>query len=664
MGKVRGHEPFVIEDFNGLWSRGDDETCPSNHLLLANNIQFIHSGIETRTAGKPYTTSQFAANLRQSVRVYNYTAQWGQSLIVMIQGGKFYHVISATEIYEILNVPEATDFAMTVIAGRAYISPFKTYVTESSVDGTTQVYALGIRGVPLYVYGTNTKPDPVVGVTQARPAAGSAPSNAGRAAFFGYSNQLDGKTTGGFHIFGVAFNGGKIGPEVTPTVDATADKQIQLVNIPKGPGGTTSRTIVMSHVVEPYSGQALVWYNAFTIPDNTTTSFIVNLADADLTTVYVEGVATAPAVGAMTVHNPNVEGYCDLGFHLFGVVYETDSGYLTAPGPEFFTGQTLVNATKTVRIENIPTSPNPIVKKRHIVATKWIPEYNGDQKGYQFFFVPKGTIENNTATTIDVNFYDSDLVADASHLIENFSTIPSGVNMCEFHGRLVVVGDASYPKDQNGNPDSTKPDNRSVAWLSAPGEPEAINQVDGLIITQLDGNPLTHCEVFRDNLYLFKLNRTYAIVDNQDEPSTWGPVETLDQAIGAPVHGIAEVLDSGGVNVDYLIIGDQSGLMLFNGTYARPELSWKIENLWLQFNKNSFHKLQVVNDSIRKKIWVLHPVALGIVLLADYGNGMNPKDIRWALWNFEGANITSLALLRTDLLIMSTWQPNDPLSGL
>ena len=672
MGKVRGHEPFIIEEINGLWSRGDDETCPSDHLLLANNIQFIHSGIETRTATKPYTTTQFVANLRQSVRVFNYTAQWGQSLIVMVEGGKFLHVVSATEIYEILNVPGATDFAMIAIAGRAYISPFKTYTTQSGVDGTTQVYALGIKGEWVYVYGSNTKPS---GTTiPARPAAGEPPSNIdvvnypkGRAPMIGYNSTHDGKVDKGIHIITICNNHGPGSPDSSPIVNCPGGKMIQLDHIPLSANGQ-KRCIVMTKAIEPdkfvNTPGAYSFYEVIEIPagDNFTT-FTINITDAELETkgVYVPVAGVELTTGALLIKNTDVVGFCDPGFHLVAVVYETDTGYLTAPGPEFYGGQTYINEKKAIKISGIPVSPNYYVTKRHIVSTKTIPEYNGDQKGYQFFFVPKGTLENNTATEITVSYYDSDLVADASHLMDNFSRIPSCVNFCEYHSRMVIVGDASIPKKLDGTEDIGKPDNRSVAWVSAPGEPEAINQIDGLIVAPLDGNPLTHCEDFRDVLYLFKQNRTYSVVDNGDEPSTWGPVETLDQAIGCPVHGMAEVLDSGGVNVDYLIIGDLSGLLLFNGTYARPELSWKIENLWMQFNKNSFHKLQIVNDSIRKKLWILHPVALGVVLLADYGNGLNPKDIRWALWNFEGANVTSLALLRTDLMVMSTWQPNNPL---
>jgi len=662
MGTVREHYPVIIEEINGLWARGDAESCPLDHLLIADNIQFFHSGIETRTAVEPYVRTPLAFNLSDTKRIYTYTTQTGQTLLVLTEGGLLYHVVTPTEVYNILNIAGMEDFGFIAIAGRAYITPFHTLTNTSG-----RTYSLGLPNECVYVYYRDPA-TPVGTPVFARPAAGAAPSNGSKKPIIAYNNNIDGKVTKGYHVIAVAFNDGIVEMSLRVAVDAPGDKTIKLTNIPIGPAGTTSRTIVMTKAGIPYApGVVNVVYKVASIADNTTTTFVIDIADADMTTAYVPGATPGPVLDAMFVFNPIDSGFCDTGFHLFGVVYETTTGYLTAPGPEFYTGQTLVDSTKTVRIINIPIAPANVgppvspsyVIKRHIVATKEIIDYSGDQKGYQFFFVPKGTLENNTATTIDVNFYDSDLVADASHLTDNFSRIPAGVNFCEYHARLVMVGDASYPKDTAGNPDTKKPDNRSVAWVSAPGEPEAINQIDGLIITPLDGNPLTNCQDFRDNLYLFKSTRTYAVSDNQDEPTTWGPIEVLDQGIGASVHGVAEVLDSGGVNVDYLIITDWSGLMLFNGTYARPELSWKIEDIWVKWDRNKFHNIQLVNDSINKKIWIVDPhVPTRYLWLVDYGNGLSPKDVRWARWIFV-AKITSVTLHDVDHLMIGTTKKGD-----
>src|SRR3970282_988361 len=92
----------------------------------------------------------------------------------------------------------------------------------------------------------------------------------------------------------------------------------------------------------------------------------LNIEDASLVAVYAPGAALPPATSAMTLENTDTDGFVDFGFHLVGVVYETDTGYLTAPGPEFFAGMTFVNIKKAVKVKNIPISPNTFVTKRHL----------------------------------------------------------------------------------------------------------------------------------------------------------------------------------------------------------------------------------------------------------------------------------------------------------
>lgn len=676
MGQVREHEPIIIEEINGLWNRGDPETCPTDHFLATDDVNFIHSGVRTRTGISPYlvgTMSSGTHDFRRIVRMYNFVTQDSTTIIALeihVQGfpfntrtGRFHHIRQPNPLQftTIGTMDDVDDFAMITIAGRAYISPIKYYL-----DGGGNWFGLGKPGESVYVY------DPLSG-SGMRKAAGPPPTNAtgtpsdgGKKPLIAYNVDIDGKVTKGYHVFSIAFNDGLIEMSFRPAVDAPGGKVVKLTNIPIGPIGTTSRTIAMSKAVTPLApGQDNKMYRVITIPDNTTTSFVVDISDAELTTEYVPGATPAPPRDAMIVVQSPDNGFADTGLHLFGVVYESNTGYLSPPGPEFFTAQTLVESTKKIEAINVPLGPANTVR-RHIVATKWIPDYySGDQKGYQFYFVPKAVIENNTATTIKFDFYDSDLVADASHLLDNYSEIPSCVNFCLYHSRLVMVGDSSFPVKPDGiTPDMSKGDNRCVARISAPGEPEAVSKVDGLIVTPLDGKPLTNCEQFRDILYLFKASRTYAYSDNSDEPGTWVE-EVLDQGVGVPIHGIAEVLDSGGVNIDYLVIADYSGLMLFNGTYARPELTWKVEDLWMGQGRSHFHKLQIVNDSIGKKMWILPAYALddmaknNVLYHLDYSNGLDPKAIRWARWIIN-LPITSIALINTDELIISTWQVNIP----
>lgn len=516
MPGLRNHQPIIIEQFNGLWARGDAESCPLDHFTQADNIQYFNSGFETRDPLNKY--QNVAVPLGTILRVYDYVMQTGQSLLVLIEGGEIYHCVSPTVVHgPILTVAGMTDFGFVAINGRAFITPFKTYQDSLGFN-----YELGIEDEYVYVYkgdGTN-----------ARKAAGFPPTG-----------------------------------------------------------------------------------------------------------------------GALLAANSATLGRTDIGFHLIAVVYETDTGYLTGLGPEVFAELTFTGTNK-IDVSNIPVSPDSFVVKRHLVATKRILEYNQDQDGYQFFFIPEGNIDNNVDTTKTVEFFDIDLLADASHLIDNFPEIPSCVNLTTYHSRMVCVGEFGTALSLEGLPDGIT-DNRSVARVSWAGEPEAISQVDGLIIAPLDGNPLTNAQEFRDILYLFKKTRTYGYSDNEDVPASWSE-EVIDQGVGAPVHGIATVLDSGGVNVDFLVVADWSGLMIFNGTYARPELSWKIEDFWMSLDRNEFRQIQVVNDSLTKKIWMTLPTPHRHVMLhANYGNGIDAKNIRWAKWLFD-VKISTICLMETNKLIV------------
>jgi hypothetical protein len=173
----------------------------------------------------------------------------------------------------------------------------------------------------------------------------------------------------------------------------------------------------------------------------------------------------------------------------------------------------------------------------------------------------------------------------------------------------------------------------SVCYLSEPGEPEAINQIDGLIIMPLDGRPITNAQEFRDVLYLFKQTRTAAFVDNGDAPSSWEPT-LLEQGFGASVHGIATVLDSGGVNIDFLIVTNWAGIFIFNGAY-----------------RNEFADIQIVNDTVNKVIYMNLPD--GTMLYGSYEEGLDAENIKWAKWTtlYE---INTLAMIQVDKLALGS----------
>lgn len=353
------------------------------------------------------------------------------------------------------------------------------------------------------------------------------------------------------------------------------------------------------------------------------------------------GAPPTNAEGALNTINAGAAGNVEPGYHIFGAVYETDTGFLTQIGPDTLVAL-LAPGPNKVDISAIPVSASPYVTKVHIVATRAIEPtiYNGDTRGYEFFFIPGAFVTNGT-TTLTVNFFDSELLDDASHLLDLYSEIPAGVGLTEYHGRLLL-----YTLEPNVA--------QNTILVSYPGEPEAFDQITGLIELEGDNQPITICRELRDVLYIFKYVKTFAINDNGDVPSSWNVI-ILDQGIGASLHGIASVLDTTGQNVDFLMVTNYAGMYLFNGTYTFPELSFKIADLWSSLLEGTqqfgnFQRTEIYNDSILKRIYFITP-DLNLMIMADYQHGLDNKNIRWTKWTFD-IQLNSICLTDFNTLII------------
>lgn len=326
------------------------------------------------------------------------------------------------------------------------------------------------------------------------------------------------------------------------------------------------------------------------------------------------------------------------GQRIYSVAFETDTGFITGPGAKTaFDNEP--DALASIDLTNIPISPDSYVVARWILVTAAIKptDYTGNVNGYELFFFAR--ISNNTATSLTINFFENELISSADYLNDLFDFTPAGVGLTTYHGRMV-----SYAEFKN----------RSVIRLSIPGQPEAFDQVNGLIIVPLDGHPISNAQEYRDVLYLFKQTRTYATQDNQGPPSSW-PVVTVDEGIGAAPNGIATVLDSGGVNIEYLLITDFSGIMLFDGKYTRPELSWKIRDLWFGLNRDAFRNIQFLNDTVGQILYIVLPD--NQLLVGDYKVALDPQSIKWTPWTLP-VRTTTIALINYNELVIGSLGAN------
>jgi hypothetical protein len=145
--------------------------------------------------------------------------------------------------------------------------------------------------------------------------------------------------------------------------------------------------------------------------------------------------AGATPAGVLTIAN-GAAGNTDPGRHVFGVVGETDSGFLSQP---IALNSFITLANNSVSFNNVPIFAGPQWVKRHIVASAVIPTFNGNLEGYQLFFIPDATINDNVTIFLNnISFFDDELEEDASHLFDNYATIPAGAALSIYHDRLCL----------------------------------------------------------------------------------------------------------------------------------------------------------------------------------------------------------------------------------
>jgi hypothetical protein len=342
--------------------------------------------------------------------------------------------------------------------------------------------------------------------------------------------------------------------------------------------------------------------------------------------VYVyNGTGTARAaagaapVGALTLATSGVAGGVERGSHLISVCYETDTGYLTYPLlPKLY----VAPGAFKLAIANIPTGPG-YVSARRLLASQVI-SYNGNPLGFAMFFVPGGRIADNVTTNLTLDFFDVQLADSADYLFDQLAEIPAGIHITSFSNRMIVGG-------ENANP--------SLERVSKAIEPESFSASGGFIVV----SPATVGGVkgaieYRKQLFITKATGMFVTEDSGGEPDTWD-APAIDKGIGSnSPFGLSQIFDDEGANLDIFFIASLAGLYGFNGAYIKPEMTFKVEEIWKRINKNAFNLVQVWNDVQARMIYVSVPLDGAVncshVLVGDYVQGLNYQDIRWSLFQF------------------------------
>jgi hypothetical protein len=325
----------------------------------------------------------------------------------------------------------------------------------------------------------------------------------------------------------------------------------------------------------------------------------------------------------------------EVGTWLVSYALETSSGFITQPLTPFIGFDTFGGGVVNY---HVPIGP-PGTKARWIIITKvhdlaTIGPVGGPYEVQRALFEPlffQARIGDNITTEYTVySQLDAGLVNDASFLLTQLQTLPAGVGLIDYKGRMVSYGEYKDP---------------SLVRVSEIGQPEAFSETSGFIITDpSDSTGVRSATEFRDTLYFFKQQRGYFTQDNTLEASTW-ILTNFDKSVGTEQYGIAAVLDAKGASADGFIIADRGALYYFNGVFVEPELSYKIRDLWLRISQQYFHKVQVSLDPINKRIYILVPLdkspVVSHIIFGDYRDGLNALTIKWSLWQLAN-NVTSI----------------------
>lgn len=315
-------------------------------------------------------------------------------------------------------------------------------------------------------------------------------------------------------------------------------------------------------------------------------------------------------------------GEVNVGVYQIAVSFITDSGFTTPPGPNAGTFTAIVYTApgnKKIDLSGLPIG-GPEVIARQILITQ--------ANELEFFFIGEsegGLINDNTTTTTTLDFFDTDLSISADYLFDLYPKIPgahfSG-ELLYYHSRLCCIIDSPVIK------------------VSRVQDQESINMVDGLIQVATEGgqNVYGMCQQL-DVLYTTAFPGIWMIEDNTLEPTFW-PITLIDGGVGSLPSGIGTLsgttsaLSSG----QTFLISDREGIYKFNGAVSHPSLTYKIKDLWDTVNFNQPQVISIFIDIFQDRFFVLAPVAdgnlPGMLLMADYSEGLDAQNIKWSFWTF------------------------------
>ena len=591
-----GPEDKVIEltDFNGIWARGNPDEVPKDHLIDCLNFVLTSKG-KCITRGNLVTSQALGAPNGEIVEMFQSSILPTPVSTISTDKIRWITLDSSGNLY--LGSSGSVLKNLPSCVDFAGLNMFnRTFISPNYGRLGTKPNRLQI----FYNYN---------GADLIRDAAGPAPRSA--TAMLAAANTTNaGNVPVGIHKFAIVYQtdtGFQTQPG--PKVNATGPWIVASIGNPTILASATALNISTKDSIEITGGTGAwaalndFWYATLLNPFQISIPLDSTGFGALTGTLVIHGIFTPASLNADGIH--------------------------------------------TVNVTNIPTGPSYVVQ-RILLATQ--------AGGSEFFFVPNGVIYDNTSTSLEVDFYDTDLVISADYLFDIMEVIPGGTGLCKYNGRLVLVGAFFY--DQ-------------TALISNVGDPETISTVSGYVSIPIenDGNSLAACAILRDTLYLFRGVGFWNTQDNGGDPSTW-PVNVTDLTVGSTQKGLAgfTTTQSGASDTgDILLLCSKEGIYIFDGVVRRPELTFKIQDIWstipLTNSFGGFINVQVAQSVWTHQLFIAYPstpssVYADALLVGDYDPApgiIDPIGIRWSRFKFP---ITPTCIKTSDTLYVGTVQSN------
>jgi hypothetical protein len=333
-----------------------------------------------------------------------------------------------------------------------------------------------------------------------------------------------------------------------------------------------------------------------------------------------------PGVGP-TVAQSASAGVVTAGAHNVAVAFQTETGFITNPSPVNSVTQT--DSLHQIDVSNIPTGPKNI-KARILLMTK--------AGGTILWFVPGGTISDNTTTTAKINTADTGLVASADYLNNLISPLPACADLYIYKNRMILAGPENYNTNILSGATTSF---GNLLYVSRVADFESIDKVVGILTVTADiiTEPVRALAEIRDVLYIYKFTGTYSTIDNGLDPVNW-IISVIDYGLGASGRGLSsfEMSTDGRDVYETIFIAHKNGLFLFTGVYSLITLTQKIDALWQTINTKAFYLVHIAHDIWRKQVWIAVPTGTNTfcdtIIHMDYVDGLDPDNVKFSLWNF------------------------------